>query len=70
MTLSRKRDHFTNQNLISAASHADLKPARAKATLSQVHAAISRWPAFAESAGVSPEWFTQIHQNLRLNLKP
>ncbi len=70
MTLSGKRDHFTIQDLMSAASHADLKPARAKATLSQVHAAVSRWPAFAESAGVSPEWCTQIHQNLRLDLKP
>lgn len=70
MTLAGKREHFSTSELLSAAAAADLKPSRAKAILNQVHSAITRWPEHAEFAGVSPVWTKQIHQNLRLDLKP
>ena len=55
---------------MAAASHANLKPSRAKSVLTQVHAAISLWPTLAGVAAVSAESSKQIHQNLRLDLKP
>jgi len=70
MTLAGKRENFTSQDLVTAADAADLKPARAKSILKQVHNAIRNWPTFAENAAVSAAWCTQIQQNLRLDLKP
>jgi serine/threonine-protein kinase HipA len=66
MTLAGKRDDFTTEDLLKAASAADLKPARAKDILGQVHAAVNHWQDHAQSAGVSHEWTQEIGKNLRL----
>ena len=70
MTLAGKRENFTTRDLLDAAGAADLKPARAKTVLKQVHAAVDSWPSHAETAGVSADWTGQILKNLRLDLKP
>ena len=68
MTLAAKRDHFTRDDLLNAASAANLKTSRAKDILGQVHAAVNHWQDYAHSAGVSHEWTQEIEKNLRLDL--
>jgi serine/threonine-protein kinase HipA len=68
MTLNSKRDGFLTQDLMTAATSADLKPPKARAILREVHAAVTDWPAHAEQAGVLPDWIRQVRQHLRLNL--
>jgi hypothetical protein len=68
MTLNGKRDGFSTKDLLEAASQADLKTPKAKSIIRQVHAAISDWGPHAESAGVFPDWISQIQANLRLDL--
>ena len=70
MTFAGKRENFTTRDLLDAAGAADLKPARAKSVLKQVHAAVDSWQTHAESAGVSADWTGEIRKNLRLDLKP
>jgi hypothetical protein len=36
----------------------------------QVHGAVGRWPEFAASAGVKPDWIRQIGESHRLELAP
>lgn len=69
MTLNGKRDGFLTEDLLTAASAADLKPPKAKSILREVHAAVADWQTHAETAGVFPDWIAQIHGNLRLDLK-
>lgn len=68
MTLAGKRENFTTDDLLSAASAANLKPPRAKAILRETHHAISRWHDYAESAKIPYEWAQEIQKNLRLDL--
>jgi len=68
MTLAGKRTDFTLSDLLDAAVSADLKPAKAKEMIHQVHAAVSRWPEFAEAAAIPAPWITEIQNNLRLSL--
>ena len=68
MTLNGKRDDYLTEDLLAAASAADLKPPRAKAILREIHAAVSDWKTNAESAGVFPTWIQQIQSYLRLDL--
>jgi serine/threonine-protein kinase HipA len=69
MTLNGKRDRFRTEDLLDAAGSANLKPAKAKSVLRQVHAAVSQWRIHAAAAEVPAEWITQIQSNLRLDLK-
>lgn len=69
MTLNGKRDGFLTEDLLAAASAADLKAPKAKSILHQVRAAVSAWPTHAEAAGVFPDWISQIQTNLRVELK-
>jgi serine/threonine-protein kinase HipA len=68
MTLNGKRDGFLTDDLLAAASAADLKPPKAKAILRQVHEAVSAWQTHAEAAAVFQDWIAQIQINLRLDL--
>jgi serine/threonine-protein kinase HipA len=68
MSLSGKRTDFSTEDLLEAGIAADLKPAKAKEVLHQVHAAVNRWPEFAEIAGVPATWIEEIKRNLRLLL--
>lgn len=68
MTLAGKRESFTTADLLEAARAADVKPAKAKSILKQVHSAVAAWQNHAESAKISPEWTEEIRKNLRLDL--
>ncbi len=68
MTLNGKRDDFLTEDLLAAASAADLKPPKAKTILRQIHSAVSDWKTHAGAAGVFPEWIRQIQAGLRLDL--
>ena len=68
MTFNGKRDNFRTEDLLAAASAADLKPPKAKSILRQVHAAVAGWQNHAETAGVFPDWLAHIQANLRLDL--
>ncbi len=52
MSLAGKRDDFTREDLLGAASAANVKTREAKAVLGGVRAAVARWKMFAEEAGV------------------
>jgi len=68
MTLNGKRDHFLTNDLLAAATAANVKPPKARAVIGEVHFAASAWPDHAAVAGVSPGWCAQIHKRLRLDL--
>ena len=52
MTLNGKRDGFEVSDFVACARNASLKRGRATAILREVQGAVSRWPEFAEAAGV------------------
>lgn len=68
MSLAGKRDGFVVDDLMEVARHADLKPAKARAILGEVHAAVAEWPRFAEEAGVKADWIPEIGATHRLGL--
>ncbi len=68
MTLNGKRDDFLTNDLLETATHADLRPPKAKTVIREVHAAVANWQNHAEQAGVFPEWITRIRDRLRLDL--
>ncbi len=70
MTLAGKRDEFTVGDLLQFAAVAGIKRAAALRLLEAVHAAVSRWPEYAEQAGVDGETTRTIHRALRLDLAP
>ena len=70
MTLNGKRDTFTKDDLLTAASHANLKPTKAKNLLTQVHRAVSTWQTHAAQAGVFENAIPEIQSHLRLELHP
>lgn len=60
MTSTGKRENFTTDDLLGAASAANLKPPRAKAILRQIHTAVSLWQDYAESAKIPHAWVLKI----------
>ncbi len=66
MTLNGKRDNFVLDDFKTCAKTATMKRGRAETILQEVQQTVSNWRTYAESAGVSPEWQTQIQQALRL----
>jgi serine/threonine-protein kinase HipA len=70
MTVNGKRDGFAMEDLLAAATAADLRPPRAKAIIEEVAAAVASWLRFAEEAGVSESWATAVASAHRLTLKP
>ena len=52
MTLNGKRDGFAVDDFVACARNASLMRGRATAILREVQEAVSRWPEFAEAAGV------------------
>lgn len=68
MSLAGKRADFHTKDLLEAGTAANLKPAKAKEILDQVHTAVSRWQEFAGIAGVPAAWVAEIQRNLRLGL--
>jgi serine/threonine-protein kinase HipA len=68
MTLNGRRDGFLTDDLLAAATHADLRTPKAKSVIREVRTAVGDWKHFAEQAGVFPEQIPQIKGTLRLDL--
>jgi len=66
MTLNGKRDNFVLDDFRTCAKMAAMKRGRAEAIIREVQQTVSNWQTYAESAGVSPVWQTQIQRTLRL----
>lgn len=66
MTLNGKRDGFTREDVNACASIAGLKRGRADTMLEEVCQVVSRWPTFAEQAGVAESWIEQVKKHHRL----
>lgn len=66
MTLNGKRDDFALEDFKSCAKAASMKRGRAVTILGEVQKTVSRWPDYAEEAGVNPAQRDQIHHALRL----
>lgn len=67
MTLNQKRNNFTLDDFKTCAEAVSMKRGRAETIYKQVHEVVSRWPEYAEEAGVSTEWRDEILRNLRLS---
>lgn len=68
MTLNGKRDNFTRGDLQACGQRVSLKRGRAEAILQEVCAVVSRWPDYAEEAGVPSHWRDLIAHSQRLDL--
>ena len=68
MTLNGKRDAFETSDLLATATHADLRPPKAKAILREVHTAVADWEKYASAADVSRPASKEIRSHLRLGL--
>jgi serine/threonine-protein kinase HipA len=68
MTMNGKRDNFTMEDFNACAKTALLKRGRAAKIVADVQATVSKWPSFAEKAGVPDGVREQIQRTL--NLKP
>ncbi|MDE2882190.1 MAG: type II toxin-antitoxin system HipA family toxin [Acidobacteriota bacterium] len=70
MTLNGKRDGFEIGDFVVCARNASLKRGRAAAILRDVQEAVSRWPEFAEAAGVPADAIRRIRAVHRTGLLP
>ena len=70
MTLNGKRDGFEVSDFVACARNASLKRGRAAAILGEVQEAVSRWPEFAEAAGVPEHSARRIGAVHRTDLLP
>lgn len=66
MTLNGKRDGFTLDDFRACAEAVSMKRGRAETILDEVRRVVSRWPQYAEEAGVSADWLDKIARTLRL----
>ena len=70
MTLNGKTDAFDAADLLAAARAAGLKNRRAREVITEVAAAIRRWPEFATQAAVPADWTARVANAHRLALLP
>ncbi len=68
MTLNGKRDSFGLDDFRACARAASMKRGRAEAIVDAVRETVSRWPDYADAAGVPAAWRDRIHETLRLGL--
>ncbi len=68
MSLSGRRDGFVADDLMSAASAADLRPPQAGKVLHKVGTAVRQWKNFADGADVPENQSRAIAQTFRLEL--
>jgi len=66
MTLNGKRAGFTLDDFRACGEAVAMKRGRAEAILDEVRKVVSRWPQYAEEAGVAAEWRDKITRTLRL----
>lgn len=60
MSLNGKRDGFEMDDLLAFAENASIKPAKAKALISNVSEVVANWPQYAQDAGVDDETTRRI----------
>ena len=65
MTLNGKRDHFSRDDLLTAAKAANVKPRQAKEIISTITEVLQKWPDFAAEADVDPKITRSVATNLR-----
>ena len=65
MSLNGKRDHYTKDDLLAAASAADVKARKAEEILTEIAKALGQWPAFAEEAGLAEQPIRQVAKAFR-----
>jgi len=68
MSLNGKRDGFEMDDLLAFAETASIKPAKAKALISNVSEVVSNWPHYAQDAGVDDQTIRRIgnaHRSFR-----
>lgn len=68
MTLNGKRDEFLTADLLAAATHADLRPPKAKQIIREVRTAVAGWENHAAEAGVFAWAIADIRSHLRLQI--
>jgi serine/threonine-protein kinase HipA len=68
LSLNGKRDLFTHEDLMQAASLISNFNREAKAIIEHVSAVVGDWQHYAQLAGVSDAFSQEIQKNLRLNL--
>lgn len=68
MSMNAKRDGFTTDDFRACARAVSMQRGRADAILAEVTEAVSRWPRFAETAGVPREQSDRIAMAHRLDL--
>jgi serine/threonine-protein kinase HipA len=66
MTMNGKRDSFVLDDFIACARTASMKRGRAQAIIDGVRETVSRWPDYADEAGIDPVRRDQIQRTLRL----
>ena len=69
MTLNGKRDGFTLADFVTCAKSAVMKRGRAQAIVSEVQAAVERWPEFAAEAGLTEDVREKIRRAHRLTFR-
>ncbi len=67
MTINGKQDELTLEDLRACAATAGLKRGRVDTILDEVRATVTRWPEYAEHAGVSSARRAQIRSTLLLD---
>ncbi|MCW8193364.1 type II toxin-antitoxin system HipA family toxin [Proteobacteria bacterium 005FR1] len=65
MSINGKRERFTIDDLLAVATHANLRPSRAKGIIDQVRDAILSWPHYAAEAGVDSQTMESIQRTHR-----
>jgi serine/threonine-protein kinase HipA len=68
MTMNGKRDGFSLDDFRACARTASMKRGRAETIVNEVCAVVSRWPDYADAAGVPEEVRDKIQKTLRLDL--
>jgi len=68
MSINGERDGFTLADLEACAKTASISRGHVVRIFDEVRAAVERWPAFADAAGVDERWRDEIGATLRLDL--
>ena len=68
MSINAKRDEFELADFKACARSAGMKRGRAESIVAEVERVVTRWPDFADAAGVEPRQREQVRAALRLEL--
>lgn len=68
MSINGKRDGFEFADLVACAKTASINRGHVARIFDEVRSAVTKWPTFADAAGVDERWRDQIGKTLRLEL--